>query len=76
MHVVGDRERFGADFVHRAKITRGFGKRFLRREMIEIADVLARECLSVDDERDGVLQIAAERENRTGRRQRRDGLRR
>ncbi len=44
--------------------------------MVQIADVLAREGLSIDDERECVLEVGADAEHRTARRQRRDRARR
>ena len=41
-----------------------------RREVVEVADVLADERLAVDDQRDRVLQVGADRQDRSRRRDR------
>jgi len=54
----------------------GLFERLARREVVEVADVLAHEDRSADGERDRVLQIRPECEHRRRYRQGRNGLRR
>ena len=76
MRVVRDHERVPIDLVDLAQIACGGCERVLRREMIEIAEVLARKGLNADDERQGALQVAAERQDRLRRGERRHRARR
>ena len=64
MAIVHDEELVPANLVHRNQIVDRLLKRLERFEMFEVANVLAHKCLPVDDQRDCIFQIGAERENR------------
>jgi len=53
------------DVIHRDEIMDGLIKRTERLVMIQVSDVLADKGLAANHERDCILQISAERENRT-----------
>jgi hypothetical protein len=71
--VVDDGQVTPPDAVHRDEIVDCPVERLERRLMGEIADVLADRGLPVHDDRNGVLEIASECEDRAIARQRRNG---
>ena len=63
MKVVHHKQFVPANFVHRDEILDGLVKCAKRLVMVKVADVLADKRLAVDDQRDGIFQVGAEREN-------------
>ncbi len=64
MQVVHHQYIVPRNFIHRDEILNGLLKCLHRFVMVQVADVLADEGLSVDDERHGILQIGSHREDR------------
>ncbi len=69
VRVVRDEQLGRVEPVRRAQILHGGLEGRAGRNVVEIADVLAHEDLAVDDQRDRVLEVAADREHRPRRRQ-------
>ena len=51
MQVVHDRQLLGPDFVHGAKVANRRNKSVAGRKVVEVADMLTRKRLTVDDQR-------------------------
>ena len=64
MKIVNNHEILPADFVHRDQVVNGLLESAERLIVVQIADVLADERLPVHDQRDCVLQIGADRQQR------------
>src|SRR5580693_1031339 len=75
MGVVDYQQLVPAYVVHRDQVADGFLERLEGLVVIEIANVLADESLSVDDQGNGVLQVRTNREQRQVDRQFRNGSR-
>ncbi len=76
MRIVCDDQRVGRHVVHPQEIGDRALEGLLRAEVVEVAEVLAHECLAVDDQRNAVLEIGPNREHRFPRWERRHRRRR
>src|ERR1700684_2459764 len=76
MGIMYDEQFFGTNLIHRDEILNCFLECAKRLVVSEVADMLADECLSVQNQGDGVLQIGADRQDWTCARNRRERSRR
>src|SRR5581483_4578145 len=64
VRVMGHQQFVDTNVIHRKQVDDGLLERLEGAEIVQIANVLADECLPLDDQRDGIFQISAERQQR------------